>query len=65
MDEALDFDIKICFNHILSYILGLKSKLAARDKNDQQGFKTINHHGFIKLHSVCRLLKPCVSQLER
>lgn len=35
MDEALDFDIKICFNHILSYILGLKSKLAARDKNDQ------------------------------
>lgn len=38
MDEALDFDIKICFNHILSYILGLKSKLAARDKKRPVGF---------------------------
>lgn len=32
MGEVLDFDIKICFNHILSYIMGLKSKLVARDK---------------------------------
>ena len=36
MDEVLDFDIKICFNRILSYILGLKCKLADRDKKKKK-----------------------------